>query len=170
MNPVLRSLAAVVLLLGVTLAQAAGWLPVAKDGLHDPNEPGTAQLQNPAEALSGLPSDPVGNKVDWNKALLGGHIDPRTNVHPETKIQVLDLDVVMKRTGEMPMVRFPHRQHTLWLDCTNCHDHLFKTKAGTSNVNMMQILSGEKCGLCHGAVAFPLTECQRCHSLPRKKQ
>jgi c(7)-type cytochrome triheme protein len=47
---------------------------------------------------------------------------------------------------------------------------LFKTKAGTSNVNMMQILSGEKCGLCHGAVAFPLTECQRCHSLPRKKQ
>jgi c(7)-type cytochrome triheme protein len=108
--------------------------------------------------------------VDWNKALLGGHIDPRTNVHPETKIQVLDLDVIMKRTGEMPMVRFPHRQHTMWLDCTNCHDHLFKTKAGTSNVNMMQILSGEKCGLCHGAVAFPLTECQRCHSLPRKKQ
>lgn len=152
------------------LAPADRWLPVAKDDLHDPLEPGTAQLQNPSEALSALPQDPVGNKVDWNKALLGGHINPRTNIHPETQIQVLDLDVIMKRTGEMPMVRFPHKQHTMWLDCGNCHEKLFKTKAGTSNVNMMQILTGQKCGLCHGAVAFPLTECQRCHSLPRQKQ
>jgi hypothetical protein len=29
------------------------------------------------------------------------------------------------------------------------------------------VLSGEKCGLCHGAVAFPLTECNRCHSVQR---
>ena len=32
---------------------------------------------------------------------------------------------------------------------------------------MMLILQGEKCGLCHGAVAFPLTECLRCHSVSR---
>jgi hypothetical protein len=31
----------------------------------------------------------------------------------------------------------------------------------------MLILSGEKCGLCHGAVSFPLTECKRCHSVDR---
>jgi hypothetical protein len=24
---------------------------------------------------------------------------------------------------------------------------------------------GEHCGRCHGAVAFPLTECTRCHSV-----
>jgi hypothetical protein len=34
-------------------------------------------------------------------------------------------------------------------------------------MNMLQILSGEKCGQCHGAVAFPLTECARCHRVPR---
>ena len=146
------------------------WQPLARDGLHDPVEPGVALLQNPAEALSALPPDPVGNKVDWNKALLGGYITPRANVQPDTQVQVLDLDVIMKRTGEMPMVRFPHRPHTMWLDCGNCHEKLFKTRAGASDVNMMQILSGQKCGLCHGAVAFPLTECQRCHSVPRKKQ
>ena len=157
-------------LLWAGLALADRWQAVKDDGLHDPLEPGTLQLQNPAEALSGLPPDPVGNKVDWNKALLGGYIEPRTNLHPETRIQLLETDVIMPRTGEMPMVRFPHRQHTLWLDCGNCHDKLFKTKAGTSKVNMMQILTGQKCGLCHGAVAFPLTECQRCHSVPRQKQ
>ena len=32
---------------------------------------------------------------------------------------------------------------------------------------MLLILAGEKCGLCHGAVAFPLTECLRCHSVQR---
>lgn len=162
-------LALALMLCGQT-AWAGGWQPVARDGLHDPNEPGTGKLQNPAEALAGLPPDVVGNKVDWNKALLGGHIAPRDNVHPGTVTQVLDLDVIMRRTGEMPMVRFPHKPHSLWLDCGNCHDKLFATKAGASKVNMMQILSGQKCGLCHGAVAFPLTECQRCHTVPRARQ
>lgn len=157
-------------LLASSMAWAGPWQPILKDGLHDPAEPGSAQLQNPAEALGHLPPDTAGNKVDWNKALLGKHIEPRSNVHPEAKVQTLDLDVIMKRTGEMPMVRFPHKQHSLWLDCANCHDKLFATKAGASNVNMMQILSGQKCGLCHGAVAFPLTECQRCHTVPRAKQ
>ena len=67
----------------------------------------------------------------------------------------------------MPMVRFPHRQHTAWLDCSNCHDQLFGQTAGATTINMMLILQGEKCGLCHGAVAFPLTECLRCHSVVR---
>jgi hypothetical protein len=30
---------------------------------------------------------------------------------------------------------------------------------------MQKILDGEQCGVCHGAVAFPLTECRRCHSV-----
>lgn len=167
---VLRKLVLVLLLSFSSGAGAGEWSPVAADGLHDPTEPGVKLLQNPGEALSRLPPDTAGNQVDWVKALEGGYINPRTNVLPETKVRVIDLDVLMKRTGEMPMVRFPHKPHTLWLDCANCHEHLFKSKAGaTTNVNMMQILSGEKCGLCHGAVAFPLTECARCHSVPRVK-
>ena len=151
------------------LAMAADHLPLAKDGLHDPANPGIKYLQEPQEALSGLPPDVVGNKVRWVKALEAGAITPRTNILPDTRINVLNLDVILPYTGEMPMVRFPHKQHTEWLDCTNCHEHIFKYKAnGTKGLNMFNVLQGEFCGRCHGAVAFPLTECRRCHSVERK--
>lgn len=161
-------------LLATFLALGCAWaggsqLPLAKDGVHDPAGPAIRILQEPAEALANFPVDAVGNQVRWVKALELGIITPRSNVLPDTKVQRLDLDVVMPRTGEMPMVRFPHRQHTEWLDCSNCHEKLFFSKAGaTKAVNMFQILQGEYCGLCHGAVAFPLTECKRCHSVERK--
>jgi hypothetical protein len=32
---------------------------------------------------------------------------------------------------------------------------------------MLHILEGKQCGQCHGAVAFPLTECARCHNTAR---
>ena len=44
----------------------------------------------------------------------------------------------------------------------------FVEKAGANKLNMQAILNGEQCGLCHGAVAFPLTECNRCHSVPNE--
>ena len=151
------------------LAVAADRLPLAKDGVHDPAHPGIKMLQEPEDALSKLPQDVVGNKVRWVKALQDGAIAPRTNILPDTRIRVLDLDIIMPRTAEMPMVRFPHKQHTEWLDCSNCHEHLFPSKAGgTKALNMFQVLQGEYCGRCHGAVSFPLTECRRCHSVERK--
>lgn len=163
-----RSIAAAALSLSaVGLAYAAGWLPLAQDGVHDPASPAVSVLQEPREALSKLPGDTVGNKVRWVKALEGGYIAPRSQLWPETKVNRLDLDVLMPDTGEMPMVRFPHRAHTAWLDCSNCHDALFKPKAGATPVNMFSILQGEYCGVCHGAVSFPLTECGRCHNAPR---
>jgi c(7)-type cytochrome triheme protein len=67
------------------------------------------------------------------------------------------------------MVRFPHRQHTLWLDCSMCHEELFKSKAGANQFSMLAMLNGEQCGRCHGAVSFPLTECNRCHSVPHDR-
>jgi c(7)-type cytochrome triheme protein len=85
-------------------------------------------------------------------------------------VKVLDLDVLMNLKGGMPIVRFPHRAHTLWLDCANCHDHLFKAQAGANAISMFAILQGEQCGVCHGAVSFPLTECYRCHSVLRPGQ
>ena len=42
-------------------------------------------------------------------------------------------------------------------------------QAGVNPVNMFAVLQGEYCGRCHGAVAFPLTECLRCHSVARNK-
>lgn len=161
---------AMILLFGFTVAIAAPkYVPLAKDGVHDPANPGLKLLQEPAEALANLPPDAVGNQVLWVQALEQGLISPRTNILSNTKVEVLDLDIIMPRTGEMPMVKFPHRQHTEWLDCSNCHEKLFKSKTGaTTGLNMFQILQGEYCGQCHGAVAFPLTECRRCHSVYRK--
>ena len=152
------------------LAWGAGnQMPLAKDGVHDPANPAIKLLQEPREALRSLPADVVGNNVRWVQALEQGLITLRNNILPDTAIQVLDQDVIMPRTGELPMVRFPHKQHTEWLDCSNCHEKLFKSKAGaTTTMNMFQILQGEYCGVCHGAVAFPLTECKRCHSVVRK--
>ena len=158
------------LLIGIVFAGAAlagYWVPLAKDGLHDPEGPAIGILQEPAEALSQLPPDPAGNQVNWVKALEEGVIQPRTNLRPETKVRIRETTVLMKDTGEMPMVRFPHRPHTLWLDCSNCHEKYFVSKAGANPINMYKILQGEYCGRCHGAVAFPLTECNRCHSVPR---
>jgi c(7)-type cytochrome triheme protein len=158
---------ALVLTSALALATGARWLAIAADGVHDPHSPAIGMLQEPREALGALPFDTAGNQVAWMRALDQGHIQPRTNIQPETVLKLRHTEVLLKNTGEMPMVRFPHRQHTAWLDCSNCHDHLFAAAAGATRINMMLILQGEKCGLCHGAVAFPLTECQRCHSVAR---
>lgn len=161
------------LLLLVLAAAAWGakviWLPLAKDGIHDPRNPGIALLQQPADALSLLPPDTAGNKVRWVQALDGGAINPRTNILEGTEVRVLGRSSVVSRGGSMPAVVFPHRQHTLWLDCANCHDHLFKAVAGGNKFSMQAILEGEQCGVCHGAVAFPLTECSRCHSVANER-
>jgi len=143
------------------------WLPLTQDDMHDPNGPGVQILQNPSEALREMPPDVVGNRVNWVRALDKGYINPRINLYSNTKSKVLDMDVLRQNTGEMNAVLFPHRQHTEWLDCTNCHEWLFKSKAGTTKFSMFDILKGEFCGRCHGAVAFPLTQCNRCHSVPQ---
>jgi len=149
--------------------QPRRWDPLARDGLHDPRSPGLKLLQEPREALSRLPPDTAGNQVRWVEALEQGLINPRTNIRPGTPVRLREDDILLNRTGGQPMVRFPHRQHTLWLDCTNCHDELFKPIAGGNRLSMFAMLQGEQCGVCHGAVAFPLTECARCHSVPHQK-
>lgn len=167
-----RFCATAALLAVATVAVAADsrtWKAISEDGLHDPGNPAAGILQNPSEALRLLPPDSAGNQVNWVKALRDGYIQPRTNLNETTRVRTLDTDILMKRTVEMPYVRFPHRAHTEWLDCGNCHDQIFRSKAGETPVNMLAILQGEYCGRCHGAVAFPLTECNRCHSVPHDK-
>jgi c(7)-type cytochrome triheme protein len=165
----LRLSLALVLALASVVALGAGptWLSLAADGVHDPRGPAIGVLQEPRDALGTLSADTAGNRVRWMRALDEGQIQPRTNIQPETIVKLRTTDVLLKNTGVMPMVRFPHRQHTAWLDCSNCHDQLFGQVAGVTRINMMLILQGEKCGLCHGAVSFPLTECNRCHSVER---
>lgn len=161
-----RALGALLLVAATAWAAPSLWRSLHNDGVHDPAGPAIGVLQEPAEALAPLPRDSAGNLVSWVRAIDSGAINPRTNLFPETVVRVLDQDIIIAKYGSMPAVKFPHRQHTLWLDCTNCHDSLFKARIGANKFSMTAILNGEQCGLCHGAVAFPLTECNRCHSVP----
>ena len=161
------SAAAAALLVALCAPAAAQWQPLARDGLHDPRNPAIGQLQEPRDALSRLPRDSTGNFVDWNRALGARTIEPRSKLHESTAVRTLDTDILLNLQGGTPIVRFPHKQHTMWLDCSNCHEQLFRSRAGATKLSMLAILQGEQCGVCHGAVAFPLTECERCHNTPR---
>jgi len=157
----------IVVLLAVQPLSAESWKKLKDDRLHDPEAPALEVLQEPTEALSVLPpGGSAGNKVDWAKALRDDYIQPRAQIDKDAKLEQLDTNILFKETGDQPYVLFPHKTHTEWLECSNCHEKIFKTKAGETPVTMLGILSGEYCGVCHGAVAFPLTDCIRCHSVP----
>ena len=77
---------------------------------------------------------------------------------------VLDMNIVREVKGSMPDVVYPHAAHTRWLDCSNCHPAIFIPQKGANQISMASILLGQKCGVCHGKVAFPVSECRLCHS------
>lgn len=142
--------------------------PAADSGIHDPGNPMTLQLQPPAQAFAGLPRSMAGNHVDWVKALDNKAIAPRWDRNdPAAPAIVMDLNIVREVKGSMPDVVYPHKQHTEWLDCSNCHPAIFIPQKGANQISMASILLGQKCGVCHGKVAFPVSECRLCHA--RKK-
>lgn len=142
--------------------------PPTEDGIHDATNDGTAMLQHPREAFAQLPKTNSGNYIDWVKALDGAKIAPRYDrIDPKAEPIVMDLNIVREVKGSMPDVVYPHKQHTEWLDCSNCHPAIFLPQKGANQISMAAILLGEKCGVCHGKVAFPVSECTRCHSKPK---
>src|SRR5210317_1856144 len=144
--------------------------PPESDGIHDPTADGTMMLQPPREAFGALPKSRSGNYVDWNRAVDEMLISPRSDIrNPDAIPIVLDLNIVREVKGSMPDVVYPHKQHTQWLDCSNCHPAIFVPQKGANPMSMAGILLGEKCGVCHGKVAFPVSECRRCHSRPKEQ-
>jgi len=143
------------------------WRSLAHDGIHEREGDAIGLLQEPRSALSGLPRGRSGNYIDWAAALNGGAIRPRARAGGPGQMEVLDLDILLADTKNMPTVTFPHRTHTEWLSCKNCHDWLFKPEKGANDISMTDIARGRACGLCHGKVAFPATDCFRCHNGPR---
>jgi c(7)-type cytochrome triheme protein len=145
-------------------------LPPWEDGIHDASNEATHALQPPKEAYVGLPTTQFGNHVDWVKALDDGLIKPRWDrVNSNEEPFVMDLDIVRPVKASMPDVVFPHRQHTEWLFCSNCHPAIFIPQKGANQINMSAIMLGQKCGVCHGKVSFPITttSCKKCHSKPK---
>ena len=140
-------------------------LPPSEDGIHDPDNGGTHMLQKPKQAFETLSSSKSGNRVDWVKALDNNEISPRYDrLDDQVKPIIMDLNIVREVKGSMPDVVYPHKQHTEWLDCSNCHPAIFIPQKGANQISMAAILLGQKCGVCHGKVAFPVSECRRCHS------
>ena len=144
--------------------------PPSQDGIHDPGSVGTEALQPPRDSFSSLPKGKSGNYVDWVEALNNGKIKPRFDrIDPDAKPVIMDLKIVREVKGSMPDVVYPHKQHSEWLDCSNCHPAIFTPQKGANQMSMAAILLGQGCGVCHGKVAFSVSECRRCHSKPKGK-
>jgi len=144
--------------------------PPPEDGIHDAGNDGTHVLQPPLIAYDGLPTTEFGNYVDWVKSLNDGLLQPRYDrFDPTVEPLVMDLDIVREVKASMPDVVFPHKPHTQWLHCSNCHPKIFIPQRNANVINMSAILLGQKCGVCHGKVSFPITtkSCTKCHSKPK---
>jgi c(7)-type cytochrome triheme protein len=120
-----------------------------------------------------LPKERFGNGIDWEKAeemglinpvaFLDGFTAPKRNLAAQK-----DFDLNPKVEG-LPDIIFSHKKHTVWNGCELCHPEIFMgVKKGSSHYTMVDISEGKSCGACHVTVAFPLTDCQRCHSKPVK--
>jgi c(7)-type cytochrome triheme protein len=122
-------------------------------------------LQAPLLSFQLLPRANHGNYVNWVAALGKKQIQPRWDTRDTAaEPTVMDLNIVREVKGSMPDVVFPHKQHTEWLDCSNCHPAIFTPQKGANQISMAAIMLGQKCGVCHGKVAFPVSECRLCHA------
>ncbi len=163
----LRNCLLLALLVAAPAHVAGPWKSLDKDGLHDPSNPAARLLQQPAEALSTLPPATGGNRVDWVAAVRNGQIAPRHSLDGTGDKEVRRTTIIMRNTLGFLPVTFPHEGHSLWMSCDMCHDSIFAPEVNANDITMVKILEGEYCGVCHGAVSFPLTECNRCHAAKR---
>jgi c(7)-type cytochrome triheme protein len=118
-----------------------------------------------------FPKERFGNGIDWEKAEADGVIKPADYIEgisikkPSLAIQK-DFNLNAKVEG-MPDIIFSHKKHTVWNGCAVCHPEIFiGVKKGSTKYSMVEIFDGKFCGACHTTVAFPLMDCQRCHSKP----
>jgi len=118
-----------------------------------------------------LPKERFGNGIDWEKAEESGLIKPLQYLEgvsikrPELATQA-DFAIEAKVAG-MPEIVFSHRKHTAWNGCELCHPDIFVgIKKGATQYSMIELFDGKYCGACHDKVAFPQTDCQRCHTQP----
>ena len=133
--------------------------------VYDRSSPDWPRLQKIDQATRQLPHDSLGFP-DWMRALREGKIKLRYDVRGNARPELLDLDVIMRNTKEMPAVRFPHLAHTQHLACSNCHPAPFRAEKGANGIQMSDIFRGRYCGMCHDRVAFvTFYSCDRCHSV-----
>lgn len=117
-------------------------------------------------SLADFPKAKYGNGIDWSEALSAHLITPvhyLTIKPPEDIVQ--DKRLTLEASWNMiPPAFYPHKLHSKWLDCNNCHPDIFNIKKkSTERFSMQRNLEGQYCGVCHMTVAFPMNDCKRCH-------
>jgi len=140
-------------------------------GTGDPSKPVSeayklGMSERPAAlAGAGLAKDKFG-LIDWVAVVNAGAISPIGSLEPgKPEIPPFEMDIVIEAKGDfVNNVVFPHNSHTYWLSCENCHPAIFVMGKGKNKMSMVEISEGKWCGECHGKVAFPLTDCARCHT------
>ncbi len=121
------------------------------------------------EFIKGLPRERLGNGIDWEKAEDEGKITPADfieglSIKRDHLVVQKDFALSAKVEG-MPNIIFSHQKHTVWNGCELCHPEIFLgVKKGITTYSMVDIYEGKYCGACHINVAFPLFDCQRCHT------
>ncbi len=135
--------------------------------LPEPGPPYARDNRDPNVIMKSFPVDSEGN-IDWVKAFKDKTVHPHESLDlSKPPMPPFNFDVEIPAVGAMPNVIFPHFPHTFWLDCGNCHPSIFVMKRGANPISMVKIVNGEFCGRCHGRVAFPISNCTRCHVKPK---
>jgi len=117
-----------------------------------------------------MPRQRFGNGIDWLKAEEKGLIklqDTLPGVSFERpKLKNPADEELVAREIDMPKIVFSHTKHAVEAGCELCHPEIFPVKKGAVTYSMQDIFDGKFCGACHGKVAFPDIDCQRCHTEP----
>ncbi len=116
-----------------------------------------------------FPKERFGNGIDWEKAEADGLIKPIDFIEgvsiKKTQLQRPQDFTLESKVSGLPDIIFSHKKHTVWMGCEGCHPEIFLgVKKGTTKYTMVDIFQGKYCGVCHNSVAFPLLDCQRCHT------
>ena len=118
-----------------------------------------------------LPMTMTGNGINWTEASERKLIKPAAYIKKKTEDMRFDKQLTLEAEMTIiPPAIFPHKAHSFWLDCDNCHPELFNIKKKGTHFSMEEILKGNYCGVCHMTVAFPMDDCRRCHPDMRESQ
>lgn len=115
-----------------------------------------------------FPRGRFGNGIDWLKAeeekliTLKDYL-PGVSIKRKKLRSPADFDIAAK-VANMPEIVFSHKKHAVWSGCELCHPEIFPVNKKSVKFSMQDIFDGKYCGVCHGKVAFPTIDCQRCHT------
>ncbi len=124
------------------------------------------QFAQLTDELRKLPPVHSGNHLNWVVAQQQGLIEPKYSIFnsEEKPLEFAKTLILNAEWSWVPPAVFNHATHTPWLDCANCHPHIFNVKKKTTkHFRMEYILEKKFCGVCHFAVALPIDECSACH-------